>query len=78
MSGLYGYKTDLEKSDIAIQQIPWEVTTSYGSGTSNGPSAILQASPQLDLFSYDREQLFKNNTPHLIKAEAEIAKLKES
>jgi agmatinase len=33
--------------------VPWEVTTSYGGGTSQGPQAIFSASKQVDLF--DRE-----------------------
>jgi agmatinase len=33
--------------------VPWEATTSYGAGASNGPSAILQASMQVDLFDFD-------------------------
>src|SRR5262249_17356033 len=30
--------------------VPWEPTTSYRRGTARGPSAILQASRQVDLF----------------------------
>lgn len=50
MSGIFGLDTDRNRSHIVILPVPWEVTTSYGGGTSNGPRAILQASPQLDLF----------------------------
>ena len=50
MSGLFGLDTERSRSNIVILPVPWEVTTSYGAGTSNGPKAILQASPQLDLF----------------------------
>ena len=49
-SGLFGIPTTLENSSLALIPVPWEVTTSYGSGASEGPEAILQASPQLDLF----------------------------
>ena len=41
-----------EDSKLILLPIPWEVTTSYGSGTSLGPQAILTASPQLDLYDY--------------------------
>ncbi len=33
--------------------VPWEATTSYGGGTSDGPAAILEASKQVDLFDGD-------------------------
>lgn len=49
-NGLFGIPTTLENSLIALIPVPWEVTTSYGGGASMGPQAILNASPQLDLF----------------------------
>jgi agmatinase len=48
--GLFGIPTTREKSKIVLIPVPWEVTTSYGSGTSRGPEAILHASAQVDLF----------------------------
>jgi agmatinase len=38
---------------IILTAVPWEVTTSYGSGTSLGPDAILKASPQVDLYDIE-------------------------
>ncbi len=38
------------KPDIAILQIPYELTTSYGQGTSLGPEACIAASGQVELF----------------------------
>ncbi len=38
------------KPDIAILQIPYELTTSYGQGTSLGPAACIEASGQVELF----------------------------
>ena len=38
------------KPDIAILQIPYELTTSYGQGTSLGPAACIAASGQVELF----------------------------
>lgn len=52
-NGLFGLDTPLEKARIAVIPVPWDVTTSYGKGTSLGPEAILHASMQVDLF--DRE-----------------------
>lgn len=48
---LFGESTTADSSAIQLMAIPWEVTTSYGGGTSLGPAAILQASPQLDFFN---------------------------
>jgi agmatinase len=39
-----------ENSKVAIVPVPYEATTSYGKGTKNGPSAILEASQQVELF----------------------------
>ncbi len=47
----FGFPCSLEESSIAILCVPWDVTTSYGDGTSLGPSSILEASYQVDLFS---------------------------
>lgn len=49
-AGLFGIPTTRETSKIVLIPVPWEVTTSYGNGTSRGPEAIFNASPQLDLF----------------------------
>ncbi len=38
-----------EEAAIVVLPVPWDVTTSYGDGTSRGPEAILKASAQLDL-----------------------------
>lgn len=37
-------------TDIAVLQLPYELTTSYGTGTANGPQACVQASAQVELF----------------------------
>lgn len=39
-----------EESNVVLLSVPWDVTTSYAPGTASGPHAILDASPQLDLF----------------------------
>ena len=51
--GLFGLPTTLERSKIVVIPVPWEVTTSYGSGTSRGPECILKASAQVDLFDLE-------------------------
>ncbi|MCR9250545.1 MAG: agmatinase family protein [bacterium] len=46
---IFGLPYTDETADIILLPIPWDVTVSYGEGTSSGPKAILEASPQLDL-----------------------------
>ncbi len=48
--GIFGLPTQRATSRLVLLPVPWEVTTSYGNGTSRGPEAILKASPQIDLF----------------------------
>jgi agmatinase len=36
--------------DVVILQIPYELTTSYGQGTSQGPKSCIEASGQVELF----------------------------
>jgi len=42
-------KTD-EEADVAILSVPYELTTSYGQGTVNGPEAAIRASAQVELY----------------------------
>lgn len=50
---LFGLPFTYEESAVAIIPVPWEVTVSYKTGTANGPQAVLNASPQLDLYDFD-------------------------
>jgi agmatinase len=56
---IFGLPFNFEESDIVIFPVPWEVTTSFGDGTSKGPQAILDASPQLDLYHFDFPNAWK-------------------
>jgi agmatinase len=40
----------LGSADVVMVQVPLEQTVSYGTGTAGGPSAILEASSQIELF----------------------------
>ena len=51
--GIYGLPFTPEESRVVLVPVPWEATVSYGSGTAEGPAAILKASRQVDL--RDRE-----------------------
>ena len=52
-SGVFGLPYTENQSALVYLPVPWEVTTSYGGGTSEGPAAILAASHQVDLFDLD-------------------------
>jgi agmatinase len=52
-SGIYGLPFAPEDSKVVVVPVPFEATTSYGGGTSNGPQAVLEASRQVDLFDQE-------------------------
>ena len=56
---LYGLPFTYEESDIVVIPVPWEVTVSYQAGTAKAPQAILDASPQLDLYDFDAPDFWK-------------------
>jgi agmatinase len=47
---IFGFPVTEKEADIVIIPISWDVTASYGKGTSRGPSQILEASTQLDFY----------------------------
>jgi len=51
--GIYGLPFTPDEARVVLVPVPWEATVSYGSGTADGPAAILKASRQVDLL--DRE-----------------------
>ncbi|HYO77103.1 MAG TPA: arginase family protein, partial [Thermoanaerobaculia bacterium] len=53
ISGIYGLPFAAEDSKVVIVPVPFEATTSYGGGTSNGPAAVFEASKQVDLFDQE-------------------------
>ncbi len=48
---IFGLDVSFDDSNIIVQSIPWDVTTSYQAGTRLGPNHIIEASYQLDLVS---------------------------
>ncbi len=48
--GIFGLPFGVEESTVVLVPVPWEATVSYGSGTSNGPKAMLDSSQQIDLY----------------------------
>lgn len=71
---IFGLPFNFEESDIVILPVPWEVTTSFGSGTSKGPSKILEASPQLDLFHHTYPNAWKQGI-YMLDISEEILQL---
>ncbi len=58
-ANIFGLPFTSEESEIVLLPVPWEATVSYGAGTSNGPSHILEASAQVDLFHPEFPDLWK-------------------
>ncbi|MEL6539017.1 MAG: agmatinase family protein [Bacteroidota bacterium] len=56
---LFGLPYTPETAEVVIIPVPWEVTVSYGSGTVNGPKAVLAASPQIDYYLQDIPEAWK-------------------
>ncbi|MBM4107678.1 MAG: agmatinase [Phycisphaerae bacterium] len=48
-SGIFGLPFTRAQASIVLVPVPFDATTSYRPGTADGPSAILQASAQVDL-----------------------------
>ncbi|MDE2039087.1 MAG: agmatinase family protein [Elusimicrobia bacterium] len=52
-SGIFGLPFKESEAAVVYLPVPWEATVSYGSGASKGPSSILKASAQVDLYDVD-------------------------
>lgn len=48
--GLDDHQADPETARVVILPVPYERTSSYGSGSAGGPAAILRASREVELF----------------------------
>ncbi len=70
-SGIFGLPHGEAESAIVLLPVPWEATTSYGGGTSNGPGAILEASRQVDLFDLDVLRPYEAGI-HALKESSEV------
>lgn len=57
--GIFGIPMTEAESRVVLLPVPWEVTTSYGVGASNGPRIIRQASEQIDLFDFETGNAFE-------------------
>jgi agmatinase len=57
--GIFGIPLSEDECKVVLLPVPWEVTTSYGRGASNGPRIIREASEQIDLFDYETKNAFE-------------------
>lgn len=57
--GIFGIPLKEEECKLVLLPVPWEVTTSYGKGASNGPRIIRQASEQIDLFDFETKNAYE-------------------
>lgn len=57
--GIFGLPFTEETAEIILLPVPWEVTTSYGKGASDGPTMIRDASEQIDLFDFETKKAYE-------------------
>jgi agmatinase len=58
-SGIFNLPCTEEEAKVVVIPVPWEATTSYGSGASEGPEAVFEASKQQDLYQDDLKDVWK-------------------
>lgn len=79
--GIFGIPMTAEESRVILLPVPWEVTTSYGSGASEGPAIVRDASEQIDLFDFETGKAYEAGYhmlpfPEELKAKNDIYKEK--
>jgi agmatinase len=57
--GIFGIPMSEEESRVTLIPVPWEVTTSYGRGASDGPRIVRDASEQIDLFDFETGKAYE-------------------
>ena len=50
---LYGLPSTFKDAEVIVFPVPWDVTVSYGDGTSQAPDLIREESLQVDLFDLE-------------------------
>jgi agmatinase len=68
-SGIFGLPHSPEEAHVVLVPVPFEATTSYGGGTSEGPAAILHASRQVDLFDVETGRPYERGIALLPESE---------
>jgi len=57
--GIFGLSTSIDRARLVIIPVPFDATTSYRPGTAAGPSAVLEASRQVDLEDFQFGPVWK-------------------
>lgn len=70
--GLFGLPHDEAEAAVVVLPVAWEATTSYRPGTAGGPTAILAASWQVDLFDLAVERPYEAGI-HLLPEDPRFA-----
>lgn len=71
---IYGLPFGYENSELVILPVPWDVTVSYGGGTSLAPEKVLDASLQVDLYDADYKNFWQKGI-YMAEISEEILKL---
>lgn len=74
---IFGLPFNFDQSEIVIFPVPWEVTTSFGSGTSKAITKILDQSSQIDFFHFDFPDAWKRGI-FLLNNAKDIAELNKT
>ncbi|MFN8846784.1 MAG: agmatinase family protein [Bdellovibrionales bacterium] len=74
--GIFGIPMTEEESRVVLLPVPWEVTTSYGSGASLGPALIRTASEQIDLFDLELGRAYEKGF-HMLPISQDILALND-
>ncbi|MBC7395857.1 MAG: arginase family protein, partial [Bdellovibrionales bacterium] len=72
-AGIFGLPYSYEEAKLIYLSVPWEATTSYGGGTVFGPQAIINASPQMDIYDLDVQDPYRCGL-HALPVSSEIMK----
>lgn len=80
-AGIFALPFSEDEAQLVFLPVPWEVTTSFGHGTSMGPDAIMVASKQLDLCDalygeFYQQGLFQRPTDQKILSQSRLLKEK--
>jgi agmatinase len=64
-SGIFGLPFTKEESSLILMPIPWEATCSYGSGCSEAPRHIYDASKFVELYDIDLKEFYMKGISYI-------------
>lgn len=82
--GLFGLPHTPDEAAVVVLPVPWDATCSYRRGTAGAPTAVLEASAQIDLFDLETGAPWRAGVameridPHLVQLNGRAAALAES